>query len=129
MYPIKKEMSPTFLIPWKRCPILRQKVKIQRFLRVSSVIQNRIQKNQNEYIIKGVETFLNKEIYHLPILKNFEEIYLMNELIIFFLYRDDLKKIKEEKYQLKIMICILQIIIKRFFIPFLINFFLSYLDK
>lgn len=132
MYPNKKEMSLSFLespFPWKRCPILPQKVKIKRFLRVSSVIQNRVQKNNNEYIIKGFETFLNKEISHLPILKNFEEIYLMNELINFFLYRDDLKKIKDEKYQLKIIICISQVIIKRIFIPFLINFFLSYLDK
>ena len=129
MYSIKKEMSSSFIIPWKRCPLLPQKVKIKRILRVSSVIQNRVQKNNNEYIIKGVETFLNKEISHLPILKNFEEIYLMNELINFILYRDDLKKIKDEKYQLKIIICISQIIVKRFFIPFLINFFLSYLDK
>lgn len=129
MYPNKKEMSPSFLIPWRRCPILRQKVKIKRILRVSSVIQNRVQKNNNEYIIKGIETFLNKEISRLPLLKNFEEIYLMNELINFFLYREDLKKIYDKKYQLKIIICISQIIIKRIFIPFFINFFLSYLDK
>ena len=115
--------------PWRRCPILREKIKIQRILRVSSAIQNRVQKGNDQYFRKGVETLLNTEITHIPILMNFEEIYLIDELIDFILYYDELKKIHYEKYRIKVIIYILQIIMKRIFVPFLINIFLSYLNK
>ena len=115
--------------PWRRCPLIRQKVQIQKALRVSSVIQNRVQKNQDEYLLKGIETVINTELPFLPFLKNFEELYLINELILFFLYRDDFRKIKDKKYQLNIIICFFQILMKRFFIPFFIKLFLYYLNN
>ena len=128
----KKEMIEAFLksnIPWRRCPFIRQKIQVHKVLRVSTVIQNRIQKPQKDYFMKALEIFLNTEITNISFLKSFEEIYLFTEIIDFFLYQDDLKKIKDAKYQIKIIICIFQIFLKRVFIPFLINFLISHMNE
>ena len=125
-------MKNSFLkgfFPWRRCPLLRQKVEIQRAFRISSVIQNRVQKNNKEYIMKGVEVILDTEILNNPIFKDFDEIFIMEELIDFFLYRDDFEKIKDKKYQLRIVICVSQILIKRILIPYFLKIFLTYLNK
>lgn len=116
-------------IHWRRCPFIRQKLELKKVLRLSSVIQNRVQKNNNEYFLKTIETLINTELPILPFLKNFEELYLINEIVLFFIYQDDFRKIKDKKYQLNIIICILQIFLKRFIIPLFIKIILFYINK
>ena len=116
-------------IPWRRCPFIHQKIEIKKALRLSSVIQNRVQKNNNEYFLKTIETLINTELPILPFLKNFEELYLINEIVLFFIYQDDFRRIKDKKYQLNIIICILQIFLKRFIIPLFIKIILFYINK
>ena len=119
-------------IPWRRCPFIHQKIqtkKLKKILRLSSVIQNRVQKTNNEFFLKGIETLINTELHIIPFLKNFEELYLINEIVLFFIYQDDFKKIKDKKYQINIIICILQIFLKRFIIPLLIKIILFYINK
>jgi hypothetical protein len=116
-------------IHWRRCPFIRQKLELKKVLRLSSVIQNRVQKNNNEYFLKTIETLINTELPILPFLKNFEELYLINEIVLFFIYQDDFRKIKDKKYQLNIIICILQIFLKRLIIPLFIKIILFYINK
>ena len=116
-------------LPWRRCPFIHQKIEIKKAIRLSSVIQNRVQKTNNEFLLKGIETVVNTELPILPFLKNFEELYLVNEIILFFIYQDDFRRIKDKKYQLHIIICLLQIFLKRLLIPLFIKIILFYINK
>lgn len=121
-------MSSCFLRHFnhRRCLLFKQKIKIKRLLRVSSSITNRMQKKSDSYLLKTIETTINTGLPMIPFLKRINELYIINEIILFLLFRDDFNKIRDKKYQMELVICILDIFFNRIVIPYLVHITIHY---
>lgn len=106
---------------WKRCPVLKEKIQIKRFYKASNIILNEMKKDYNQYLKTGIEIFLTTELFLLPFLKNTEEQFLLNELVLFMVEKEDLNKIKSQKYQITVISNIFRIFVKRVIIPLLLK--------
>lgn len=104
----------------RKCPLWRQKKAISRTFRTSKCTLIQLKKKTNEFQEKSIETLIQEEINLLKFVLNSDEIFIICELISIYMNKKEFQNLVK-KNKILITTTILQIFLKRFFIPLLLK--------
>jgi hypothetical protein len=111
-----------FVIPPKysrRCPLIKHKVATLRTCRTAKCTMWKLSKKSNDIQQKGLELMLKEPIHYLKFFLNEEEMFVLSEFISLFFNRRDFEKMRYDT--INCMVMIIQIFLKRFFLPFILK--------
>jgi hypothetical protein len=105
----------------RRCPLLPLKIKAQRMVRVSKGVSHQIFKNKKSYYSKVTEILLTEETSNIPFWSNWSGSYLMEELIIFLLFPDNVDDLLSKNISIRTLTKLCDILLHRLIIPIIIH--------